>query len=333
MKHAPARHRRMFGLFAAALLLAGCGGVQSTLLPAGIEAQKIANLFLFMAAGAIVIWLLVVALAIHATVINPGRHSIRTARRLIVGAGVVFPVIVLTGLLVYGLALMPQLRAPVANDGLRIAVSGEQWWWRVRYLLPDGEEVTLANEIRLPVGERVEFRLSSPDVIHSFWIPSLAGKVDMTPGRTTTLALTPTRTGFYRGACAEYCGASHAHMNFAVVVMEPDAFDEWLRQQAQAAQKPASALAARGRDAFLFNGCGACHTVRGTAASGTVGPDLTHVGSRIGIAAGTLATSPADFRNWIDHPKAIKPDVHMPAFGMLPDDDLRAIAAYLDGLQ
>ncbi|HEX7047675.1 MAG TPA: cytochrome c oxidase subunit II [Gammaproteobacteria bacterium] len=318
---------------AATLLLAGCGNVQSSLMPAGIEAGKIANLFLVMAIGAFVIWLMVVALAFYATVVNPERHSIRVARGLIIGGGVIFPVIVLTSLLAYGLALMPQLRAPIADDGLRIAVSGEQWWWRVRYLLPDGSEVVLANEIRLPVGERVEFLLSSPDVIHSFWVPSLAGKVDMTPGRTTTLTLTPTETGIYRGACAEYCGASHARMNFYVMVMEAAAFDEWLQHQAEPAQAPKSSLAVRGRDAFLFNGCGACHTVRNTAATGKVGPDLTHVGSRLSIAAGVLSTKPDNFRHWIEHPEAVKPGVYMPSFAMLPAEDLRAIAKWLDELQ
>lgn len=333
MKHAPARRLAILACPVATLLSAGCDGVQSALVPAGVEAEKIAGLFLVMAAGAFVIWLLVVALAIYAAVVNPERHDVRTARRLIVGGGVIFPLIVLTGLLVRGLALMPQLRAPVAAGGLRIAVSGEQWWWRVRYLLPDGSEVHLANEIRLPAGERVEFLLSSPDVIHSFWIPSLAGKMDMTPGRTTTLTLTPTGTGIYRGACAEYCGIAHARMNFAVVVMKPGEFSEWLDAQAKPARLPAGALARRGMQAFLYNGCGACHTVRGTPANGTVGPDLTHVGSRLGIAAGVLPAEPDDFRDWIDHPKVIKPGVHMPAFGMLSDDDLRAIAAWLDGLE
>lgn len=333
MKHAPARRRSALVLTAAALLLAGCGNVQSALLPAGVEAQKVADLFFVMAIGAFIIWIIVIAIAIYATLIHPGKHDARKARGLIIGGGVILPVIVLTSLLVYGLALMPELRKPPARDGLRIAVSGEQWWWRVRYLLPGGDEVELANEIRLPAGKRVEFELSSPDVVHSFWIPALAGKVDMTPGRTTTLSLTPTETGIFRGACAEFCGASHALMNFSVVVMKPGEFEEWLQGQAEPAATPREPLAMRGRNAFLFNGCGACHAIRGTSAIGKVGPDLTHVGSRLGIAAGTLATEPADFRDWMTRPKAIKPEVHMPAFGMLSDDELHAIAAYLDGLK
>jgi cytochrome c oxidase subunit 2 len=219
------------------------------------------------------------------------------------------------------------------DAGIRIAVSGEQWWWRVRYLPSQGEPVESANEIRLPAGERVEFILTSPDVIHSFWIPSLGGKVDMIPGRTTTLMLEPTRPGVYRGACAEYCGTSHALMNFMVVVMEPDEFDRWLERQAAPLQAPAGQTALQGQQAFLKNGCGACHTIRGTAADGGVGPDLTHVGSRKSLGAAILPNTRQAFIRWIGHTQDIKPDVNMPSFGMLQDDERAAIATYLSGLQ
>lgn len=313
-------------------LLAGCDGRQSALNPAGVGAQSIAELFWWMSGGALVIWMVVMGIALYATQAHPEAHGIRGARWLIIGGGIVFPVVVLTGLLIYGLMLMPQLRSTEAID-LSVEVSGEQWWWRVRYATDAGDKVELANEIRLPVGERVAFSLTSPDVIHSFWIPSLGGKVDMIPGRTNELVLEPTRTGTFRGACAEYCGASHALMNFPVVVMEREDFDRWLAEQAQPAQAPDSALEQAGQRAFLSNGCGACHSVRGTEADGTVGPDLTHVGSRLSLAAGTLPADVEAFQRWIGHTGDIKPDVKMPAFGMLPDDQLSAMAHYLSGLK
>jgi cytochrome c oxidase subunit 2 len=149
----------------------------------------------------------------------------------------------------------------------------------------------------------------------------------------TRLALKPTRTGVFRGVCAEYCGASHALMAFPVVVLEREEFDRWLAEQAAPAQPPAEPLAARGQELFMANGCSACHTVRGTQANGLIGPDLTHVGSRLSVAAGTLPNEPDDFRRWVAHTTDVKPGVLMPSFHMLPPDELQALAAYLKGLR
>lgn len=326
----------------AAIGLAACSGSNSVLAPAGVEAATIARLFWVMAVGAVVVWAAVVVIALHASVLRPHPHSRRTTRWLILGGGVIAPTLVLGALLLYGLVLMPQLREPAPHDGMRIAVSGEQWWWRVRYLNSAGVDgkaptaasgITLANEIRLPVGERVELILTSPDVIHSFWVPSLGGKVDMIPGRTNTLVVEPTKTGVFRGVCAEYCGTSHALMQFLVIVMEREAFDQWLQRQAAPAQAPRTAQAQEGRRAFLGNGCGACHAIRGTPADGVVGPDLTHVGGRASLAAGTLPNDAEAFRRWIAQTHAVKPEALMPEFDMLPDAEVRAIAVYLDGLQ
>jgi cytochrome c oxidase subunit 2 len=320
---------------AGALLLVGCGGPQSALDPAGRGAESIAELFWLMTIGAIVIWLAVIGLAFYAIRVRPEARSRRQTNLLIIGGGAVIPTIVLSGLLAHGLALMPPLLAPAPESSLKIAVSGEQWWWRVRYLTPggDGGAVELANEIRLPVGEPVEFHLESPDVIHSFWIPTLGGKIDMIPGRSNRLTLEPTRTGVFRGACAEYCGTSHALMSFYVVVLEKVDFAAWLEHQQKPARSPEQPLADRGQELFLANGCGACHTVRGTPADGVVGPDLTHVGSRVSLGAGILPNEPDAFLRWTAHTEEVKPGVHMPAFGMLPTEDLRALAAYLEGLQ
>jgi cytochrome c oxidase subunit 2 len=212
-------------------------------------------------------------------------------------------------------------------------VVGEHWWWRVRYLPADAPAVELANEIRLPVDERVQFQLESDNVIHSFWIPPLGGKMDMIPGRVTYLSLQPTRTGLFRGACAEYCGASHALMAFDVEVMERDAFAAWLRRQAAPATPPQDPAALRGQALFFANGCSACHRIAGTAAAALIGPDLTHLASRRTLAAGTLPNTPDALRQWLATPDRLKPDVHMPRFGMLPDADLRALVAYLGTLQ
>ena len=183
------------------------------------------------------------------------------------------------------------------------------------------------------MGEPVEFQLASPDVIHSFWIPSLGGKVDMIPGRVNRLSLHPTRTGVFRGVCAEYCGTAHALMAFRVVVLSKEDFALWLERQVAACPAPGEPLAVRGQELFLSNGCGACHTIRGSAADGVVGPDLTHVGSRLSLGAGILPNEPDKFVRWIAHTRDEKPGVHMPPFRMLPAQDLQALAAYLNGLE
>jgi cytochrome c oxidase subunit 2 len=304
---------------------------QSALDPAGKQAEELATLFWWMTAGTVLIWLAVIGIALYA-VFTPERQSLRGARRLIVIGGVIVPSVSLTALLCYALGLLPKFQAPSPPGSLRIAVRGEQYWWRVRYLPEGRAPIELANEIRLPVGAPVEFELESQDVIHSFWIPSLGGKVDMIPGRRTRLALWPTRTGTLRGACAEYCGASHAFMSFSVVVQEPAEFARWLEQQAAPAATP-EPRARAGQEVFAMNGCGACHSVRGTDADGVIAPDLTHVGSRLTLAAGMFDNDDASFDRWVTHTKALKPGAHMPAFGMLPASDLEALAAYLESLQ
>jgi cytochrome c oxidase subunit 2 len=332
--------RRLGLLCGAIVLLAGCGplarlggGPQSALSPAGRDAERMADLFAVMTVGAAIIWTAVVGLAFYASRWRTHEHPERYATALIVGGGAVFPLVVLTALLVYGLTPLPDVLALPPAGRLTIAVTGEQWWWRVRYQPPDGAAFELANEIRLPVGERVEVQLASADVIHSFWVPSLAGKLDMVPGRVNRIALEPTRAGVFRGQCAEYCGTSHAFMSFFVVAMERDAFERWLQDEQRDATPPAEPVAATGQTAFLANGCGACHTVRGTPADGVVGPDLTHVGGRVSLAAGTLRNTPGDLQRWIEATNWVKPGVHMPAYDMLNGADLVPLAAYLSGLR
>jgi cytochrome c oxidase subunit II len=311
----------------------GCSGRQSALDPSGPKSDAIADLFWIMTSAGSVIFVTFVAIALYAVYFRRRQYSLAFARRLIVIGSVVIPTILLAVLLVYGLRVLPEHLAPAPEGSLRVHVSGHQWWWRIRYVTPSGQSFETANELRLAVDQPVQFILDSPDVIHSFWIPNLAGKVDMIPGRLTQLALTPTRLGEYRGQCAEYCGGSHAWMAFTVVVLEQNAFDTWLRDQAAPARQSAGELVADGRSAFAENGCGACHAVRGTPARGVIGPDLTHVGSRHSIGAGLLPRSVAAFERWVRSTPELKPDVHMPAFGMLPDDTLHAIATYLESLK
>lgn len=284
-----------------------------------------------MTGGAVVIWVAVLILALVAIRMQPAWGE-RRGGWLIIGGGAIVPTIVLAGLLAYGLAMLPGLVAPAPEGSLTVSVAGELWWWRVRYPERGGKSIELANEIRLPVGEPVQFELSSSNVIHAFWIPSLGGKRDMIPGRVTRLALTPTKTGIFRGTCAEYCGTSHALMSFEVVVMEREEFAQWWDAQLQEAAAPAEPVATRGQALFIGNGCGACHTVRGTPARGVIGPDLTHFGSRLTLGAGTLTNQGAAARQWIEHVNRIKPGALMPAFPMLADEDLTALAAYLRGL-
>ena len=312
--------------------LGGCVGRQSVLDPAGRDAATLLTLFAVMLAGLVVLWIAVNGMMLYFSKISPREYDEGVARKLIVGGGIVFPTVVIAALLAWGLAIMPDQRAP--GDGLRVTVTGEQWWWRVAYW-PEGAEIPIisANEIRLPVGQRTEFTLNSAFVIHSFWIPALGGKMDMFPGRDTLISLEPTETGIFRGQCAEFCGASHAEMAFEVVTLAQADFDAWLTAEAADAVAPEGAVAQRGAQVFMQEGCGACHAVRGTHAVGQVGPDLTHVGSRESLGAGILEPTIANIADWIAHTDDLKPEVEMPAYDAMGDDDLLALATYLKGLK
>lgn len=314
--------------FSMAGALAACDGPQSALRTGGVDAAQLAQLFWVMLGGAVVLWLLVNGLFLYVTRINTGSLSRKWAEALIIGGGIVFPTTVLTALLAYGLTMMPDQRAP--GDGLRVRITGEQWWWRVEYW-PEGAEtpVISANELRLPAGLRSEIELTSAEVIHSFWVPGLGGKTDMFPGRPTRMSLEPTEPGSYRGQCAEFCGASHALMAMQAVVMEPAAFDAWLAKEAA----PASLPEGPGRDLFFREGCGACHSLRGTEAVGAVGPDLTHLGGRSSLAAGILPMTSEALARWIADPASIKPEAHMPAYSHLSDAELASLAGWLEQLQ
>ena len=309
-------------------------GVQSALDPTGPSAAAIARLSWVMFIGGGLIFVFVMAL-LACALYGPVRARKWLASHAAVAiGGVAFPVVVLSALLVYGLTLARAIVREPGEASLRIAVVGEQFWWRVRYEPEtDRGELITANEIHVPVGKPVRFALTTADVIHSFWIPNLGGKLDMIPGQANTFVLQADRPGVYRGQCAEFCGGAHALMAFDVVAHAPDAFAAWVAAQQRPAIEPTGGEEQRGKDLFLAVGCGACHTVRGTPAAGLLGPDLTHVGSRRSIAAATSPNTASTVAGWIASSQHMKPSSKMPSFDMLADGELRAIAAYMVSLK
>lgn len=323
---------RLSLMCAAGAASSACGDRQSVLNPKGPDALQLLQLsWLLFAFGTAILALVVVATAVAVFGSDRSRAFLASART--VGwAGVVLPVVSLTLLLSYGLWLTrANAIAPADPGALRIAVVGAQWWWRVTYE-HNGTTVDGANEIRIPAGRSVIFTLGSADVIHSFWVPNLGGKLDMIPGRTTQLRLRADQPGVFRGQCAEYCGGPHALMAFEVVALSGPDFEEWLEDQAKPAIEPSSAEARRGRNLFLSAGCGACHTVRGTPAAGKIGPDLTHLASRRSVGLDTLPMTEANIRRFIVDGQHIKPGNLMPPYRIFTDADLDAITTYLAGL-
>jgi cytochrome c oxidase subunit II len=305
--------------------------LQSVLHPAGWDAGIISQFAWVMFAAAALIFAAVMALLAlslrgHARPLKP--------MLWIAGGGIAFPVVVLTALLVWSTWRSAQLTPQSSSQALTISVTAKMWWWEVRYRDPgSGQEIVTANEIHVPVGQAVYVGLNSADVIHSLWVPALAGKRDMIPGRVTGLTLRADKPGIYRGQCAEYCGAQHARMALHVVALEPDAFKAWLASQALPAALPASPLQERGRAVFLEQRCQSCHTIRGVAETARLGPDLTHVGGRLQIGAGTLRTHEGTLAGWVADPQAVKPGVFMPAASGIDGESLRALAAYLAHLE
>jgi cytochrome c oxidase subunit 2 len=320
---------------------------------AGSGAALIQELSLVLYVGCTLIFVVVMALLLHA-VFTPAR-PIR-ARRWLAGGGLIFPGTVLFALLMYSLAVgnaLGSLQGDGAlrflldcvssasrslglpssgNRAVRIEVNARQWWWEVKYL-DAGGGFALANELHLPAGRAVELALVTGDVIHSFWVPSLAGKVDMIPGHRNRLVLKADQPGVHRGQCAEYCGGQHALMALFVVVQPEEEFERWRAQQASDAIAPTNDFLARGRAAFMRGGCAKCHTVRGTEARGDLGPDLTHVGSRRSLGAGVLHNHVGTMAGWIAGTQSIKPGSLMPDTRTYAGPELRAIAAWLTSLE
>lgn len=312
---------------------------QSAWHPAGPDAEVIAQLAWVLVGGAAVVFVGVMVLCAMGL---RGRRTVHV-RWWLWGGGIALPVLVLSALLAFSTSRSAQLSEVSSRQAVRIAVVARLWWWEVRYTDPaGGPDIVLANEIRLPVGQPVYLGLSSADVIHSFWVPALGGKVDMVPGRLHGLTLRADRAGVYRAQCAEYCGEQHARMALHVVSQSEPEFNAWLAAQALPARDrdrgaegdAEGALFDAGRLAFARQRCGACHVVRGVSEGvAGIGPDLTHVGSRLYIGAGTLRNDRGALAAWIANPHSHKPGVRMPASADMDGATLQALAAYLEQLK
>jgi len=322
--------------------LGGCAGVQNALGGQGAEDSNFIRLFtLFMVVCTIMYLLVVIALIAAVsrrrkaalTIDDRKHHQTSAAVR---PSLVVWTVLIAAGLIGLTVASFFTDRSNAANGSspqLTLTVTANQWWWDVEYNSPDSSKtVRTANEIHLPVGVPAQVRLKSNDVIHSFWIPNLAGKQDLIPGRQTDAQLLPRKIGLYRGQCAEFCGTQHAHMALDVTVESKADFDRWYAAQLQPARAPANPLQLAGYRYVTTRECGACHNITGTPASGQVAPDLTHFASRRSIAAGTLPMSTGNLYGWVADPQSQKPGNHMPTVG-LASNDLHSIVAYLEALK
>lgn len=295
----------------------------------GSGAALLHELGIVLYIGAGLIFTVVMCLAVFA-VYGPARRA--EVRHWVIGGGVIFPVLTLSALLVYSLSIGNELDLHAPEDALQVHVTGKQWWWEVRYDSADGP-VVLANELHLPAGRPVHITLTTSDVIHSFWAPSLAGKVDMIPGRTNHLVLTVDEPGVYRGQCAEYCGGQHAWMAFYVIVESEEDFRAWLAREKQPVSEPQDPFLKLGYDMFFRGECQECHAIRGTPANATDGPDLTHVGGRRSLGAGMLNNHIGTMGGWIAGTQDIKPGALMPSMNVYTGHELRALSAWLGSLE
>jgi cytochrome c oxidase subunit 2 len=312
----------------------------STLSAASHDAQRLATLGIAMTVVGTLIFLFVVGViflglwrrrseptapATPADVRSPIDDS---ENWWVLGGGLAMPVVVLAGVFVYTLTTMHAYR-PAPPGAPEILVIGHQWWWEVRY---PNDTVITANELHLPVGRAVRLELRSADVIHSFWAPNLEGKTDVIPGQQNEMVLRADSAGVYRAQCAEFCGQQHANMALSIVAESEPAYARWLASAKAPAAPPANDTANAGMAVFMSHSCAFCHSIRGTPATGTFGPDLTHVGSRSTLAAGTLPNTVGYLAGWISNPDRLKPGTKMPASPM-DGASLQAVVRYLEGLK
>ncbi|HEX4462885.1 MAG TPA: cytochrome c oxidase subunit II [Polyangia bacterium] len=336
-------------LLVAALALGGCRAAisdanydRSALAPAGPAARILAQLGLPVLVGFVVASLVLCGLVVWLGWRRTGRFDEHAAVSagggfgwMLVG-GFVIPGVVFVALFVATLGVLDAF--PMADHvkpgRAAIRVVGHQWWWEVQYLEGDLQaHFTTANEIHIPTGRAIELELVSADVIHSFWVPRLHGKVDLVPGIANHIRIEADHAGRFEGACAEFCGLQHATMRFVVVADAPPDYARWLAHQRQPAEEPTDAAALRGRDVFQSGACPMCHAIGGTTARATVGPDLTHIGSRLRIGAGWLTNDVASLHAWIVDAPALRPGVQMPPLTMFTGVQLHDLVTYLEGLK
>jgi cytochrome c oxidase subunit 2 len=326
-------------LIASLALLACRQNGQSALHPGGPAAERIADLWWIMLAAAAAVFLLVFVVLVRAFTHKGFRATPRTASddrvptMWVLAGGVALPTLVLAPLFVFSLSTFAGITRPDGVDIIDVVVTGRQWWWDVEY---QGEKpqdrLRTANEIHIPVGRPVRIQLRSTDVIHSFWVPALQGKVDLIPGKVNTIWIQADSAGLYRGECAEYCGLQHTRMQFRVIAHQASEFARWLEEHRRPAAPASDSATKAGQAVFQSSGCAFCHTVRGTPARGTAGPDLTHIATRKTLAAGTLPNSRGHLAGWVGNPQAIKPGNKMPRIPLRPEE-LHALLAYLGTLR
>jgi cytochrome c oxidase subunit II len=313
---------------------------QSVLSPAGVQASSIHGLWSLMfwicaAVFTAVLAGLLIAL-IRGTQNQAERAPSVPCERALsrnVGLAVGATVAILIGLLVASVWTGRRMASLHASSALTIEITGHQWWWEIQYddTVPS-RRVTTANELHVPTNRPVVLKVTSRDVIHSFWVPNLQGKRDLIPGYTTALWLQADRPGVFRGQCAEFCGMQHAHMAIDVVAESDRDFEGWLATMRQPGRDPPEAAARRGRAVFMQTRCAGCHAIRGTEAAGQIAPDLTHIATRSTLGAGTLANTPENLAVWIRDPQRVKPGNQMPP-NPLTDADLQSLVVYLETLR
>lgn len=315
-------------------------GLQSAVAPRGPQAGRIDDLWWLFLIVSVVVWLgvaIALALALWRRNRTPleGRPQGEPRKVRVVAIATAATVVVLFVFVtasVFAGRAMSTMPGPDERP-IVVDVIGHQWWWEIRYDDPaPSRTFRTANELRVPVGRPVIVRATSRDVIHSFWVPNLSGKIDLIPGRTNTIWIQADHEGEYRGQCAEFCGLQHAKMAFVVVAEPEAAYEAWVERQLAPAETPAGDLARRGEQVFLSSQCSLCHAIRGTEAYGRVAPDLSRLGLRRTIAAGTLRNTRGSLAGWILDPQRIKPGNHMPPTPLAPDD-LHALLAYLESLR
>ena len=330
----------------AAVLTSGCSyqHYQSAFGNAGADDHHFLVLFAIFLTICTIMYVAVIAFLIagilrrrragDANVVESGRHH--QSHPLMRTGLIAWGAIVTAGLVALAIASFFTDRSTAgtaAHEKLSITVTGNQWWWDVTYNSNDASKtLRTANELHVPVGVPTRIILRSNDVIHSFWLPSLAGKQDLIPGRETDITIVPKKVGIYRGQCAEYCGTQHAHMAFVVNVDSYPDFIKWWDRQLQPAPAPATPLTQAGYNYVAQHQCSMCHNISGTPVGGRVGPDLTHLASRRTLAAGTMPMSTGNLYGWIADPQSLKPGTKMPTTGIEPND-LHAVVAYLETLK
>jgi cytochrome c oxidase subunit II len=331
----------VLGLVAFALVTTGCVSKDAPLdwlRPQGPIARDIGNLWTFVFYIAVAVFFLVEGAIVVALIRFRHRKGDDAMPKQTHGntrlevAWTIIPAILLAALAVPTLSGIIAL-AKEHPDALRIDVTAHQWWWKYEY---PQEEVVTANELHIPAGRPIRLYLHSADIIHSYWVPALAGKQDVVPQRVNRLTIQADRPGEFDGTCVEYCGLSHANMRLKVYAHSPSDFAAWVESQRAGPVAPAGALATRGKTVLESKQCVDCHTIRGTKAAGTTGPDLTHFASRWGFAGDIFVRNDENLRRWLIDAPARKPGSKMPA-GVadmgLTSDDITALIAYLQSLR